>query len=253
MLPCLALIFCHYFVWPSGNCTRIKTGEFFQLHFSKKICLNSKQKPSTTSKQDELHDRGFSCQMCVVCVNYHSAVSDPHRFIVREYSYDLEEQMHEETKQLAVHKKEQYVSGASCVFFMCVLHVLWCVINVCASSTGSLCALAEDEFQSGVCCLDSLESIEGVCGISPQVRSDNIFSHFSLNVNDKRVSGLIMLSPAQVRVTCRLSSFSAADWQEALEETQKRTLLTVHASGPHCHCQQDRSKRVTLLLCSYFI
>uniref|UniRef100_A0A7N6AET0 V-type proton ATPase subunit C n=1 Tax=Anabas testudineus TaxID=64144 RepID=A0A7N6AET0_ANATE len=30
------------------------------------------------------------------------------KFIVREYSYDLEEQMQEETKQLSVHKKEQY-------------------------------------------------------------------------------------------------------------------------------------------------
>lgn len=68
--------------------------------------------------------RVLSSQICVVCVNYHSVVSDPLRFIVREYSYDLEEQMQEETKQLAVHKKEQYVSRASCVMFIRVL--MWC-------------------------------------------------------------------------------------------------------------------------------
>lgn len=37
--------------------------------------------------------------------------------------------------------------------------------------------MAEDEFQSGVCCLDSSESIEGVCGISSQVCAHNIVSY----------------------------------------------------------------------------
>lgn len=45
------------------------------------------------------------------------------------------------------------------------------------SSAGGLCALAEEEFQSGVCCLDSSESIEGVCGISSQVCAHNIVSY----------------------------------------------------------------------------
>ncbi|KAM7376612.1 hypothetical protein PAMP_006335 [Pampus punctatissimus] len=33
---------------------------------------------------------------------------DPHRFTVREYSFDLEEKQQQEMKQLGVHKKEQY-------------------------------------------------------------------------------------------------------------------------------------------------
>ncbi|XP_044021857.1 V-type proton ATPase subunit C 1-B isoform X2 [Siniperca chuatsi] len=33
---------------------------------------------------------------------------DPHRFTVREYSFDLEEKKQQEMKQLSVHKKEQY-------------------------------------------------------------------------------------------------------------------------------------------------
>lgn len=41
------------------------------------------------------------------------------------------------------------------------------------SPTGRLCALAEDELQSGVYCLDSLESIESVCGVGPQVSADS--------------------------------------------------------------------------------
>lgn len=45
-----------------------------------------------------------------MCVNYHSVAYDPHRFTVREYSFDLEEKKQQEMKQLSVHKKEQYVS-----------------------------------------------------------------------------------------------------------------------------------------------
>uniref|UniRef100_A0A3B4XSY9 V-type proton ATPase subunit C n=1 Tax=Seriola lalandi dorsalis TaxID=1841481 RepID=A0A3B4XSY9_SERLL len=40
-----------------------------------------------------------------------------------------------------------------------------------------------------------------------------------------------------------LSSLADIINKKALKESQRRTRLTVHASGPHCHCQQDRCKR----------
>uniref|UniRef100_A0A3Q2WV55 V-type proton ATPase subunit C n=1 Tax=Haplochromis burtoni TaxID=8153 RepID=A0A3Q2WV55_HAPBU len=47
-------------------------------------------------------------QICVVCLNYQSVASGPHRFFVRDYSFDLEEQKQREIMQLSFHKKEQY-------------------------------------------------------------------------------------------------------------------------------------------------
>lgn len=60
-----------------------------------------------------------------MCVTYHSVVY-PHRFIVREYSFDMEEQMHEEIQQLAVHKKEQYVS----LIIMCITCMLMYLLQI---------------------------------------------------------------------------------------------------------------------------
>lgn len=48
--------------------------------------------------------------------------------------------------------------------------------NASSSSIGNLCALAEGKFPSGVHYLDSLESVEGVCGISPQVGDASLAS-----------------------------------------------------------------------------
>lgn len=52
---------------------------------------------------------------------------DPHRFIVREYSFDQEEKRQQEMKQLSVRKKEQYVSQTSCMLARCrVVRVVVC-------------------------------------------------------------------------------------------------------------------------------
>lgn len=96
---------------------------------------------------------------------------------MREYNFDLEEQQHQEMKQLGVAKKEQYVSQTVCeVFFnvlVCVCFSLFMCVCACLPP-GNLCALAESEFQRAVCRLDSPESVEGVCGISPQVSVGSI-------------------------------------------------------------------------------
>ena len=83
---------------------------FSLLYFSKELCVNSKPKPKRASKQDGLPENITSSQSCVVCVNYQSVAYDPHRFTVREYSFDLEEKQQQVMKRLRVHKKEQYVS-----------------------------------------------------------------------------------------------------------------------------------------------
>lgn len=117
MLSSVTLIVCRYCVWPSGSCTRMPREAFSQLHCSKEPYVNSKPKPKRASKQDGLQENTPSSQSCVVCVNYHSVAYDPHRFTVREYSFDLEEKRHQEMQQLSVHKKEQYVSQFTVEFF----------------------------------------------------------------------------------------------------------------------------------------
>lgn len=77
--------------------------------------MNSKPKPRRASKQDGLPENTPSSQSCVICVNYHSVAYDPHRFTVREYNFELEEEKQQEMKKLSVHKKEQYVSQTSCI------------------------------------------------------------------------------------------------------------------------------------------
>lgn len=72
-----------WFHGPAGSCTRMKRLVFSQLHFLKELCVNSKPKPRR-------------------------ATYDPHRFTVREYCLEQEEQKLQEMKQLSVHKKEQY-------------------------------------------------------------------------------------------------------------------------------------------------
>lgn len=140
MLPCAALISCHFCAWPSGNCTRMEREAFSQLHFSKELCVNSKPEPTRASKQDGLPENTTSSQSCAVCVNYHSVAYDPHRFTVREYSSDLEEKQQQEMKQLSLHKKEQYVSQTSyrlSVEFVCVVLYNKCA---CLLHRESLCA-----------------------------------------------------------------------------------------------------------------
>lgn len=72
--------------------------------------MNSKPKPRKASKQDGVTENTQYSQICVVCLNYQSVASGPHRFFVRDYSFDLEEQKQREIMQLSFHKKEQYVS-----------------------------------------------------------------------------------------------------------------------------------------------
>lgn len=72
--------------------------------------MNSKPKPRKASKQDGVTENTQYSQICVVCLNYQSVASGPHRFFVRDYSFDLEEQKQREIMQLGFHKKEQYVS-----------------------------------------------------------------------------------------------------------------------------------------------
>lgn len=218
-------------MWLSGSFMRTERGESSQWHFSKELCVNSKPKPRKASKQDGVIENTQYSQICVVCLNYQSVASGPHRFFVRDYSFDLEEQKQREIMQLSFHKKEQYVSQTlhtlSEVFFM-----FWCFINVLLSFAGNLCTLAEGEFQWSVCCLDSLESVAGVCGISPEVGTwwQWLFYFFVKKARDWFSCDDISF---QVWVTCELSGSSTADWQEALEETERRTRFTVCASGPH--------------------
>lgn len=107
--------------------------------------MNSKPKPRKASKQDGVTENTQYSQICVVCLNYQSVASGPHRFFVRDYSFDLEEQKQREIMQLSFHKKEQYVSQT--------LHTLsegfffLCFINALLSFTGNLCTLAEGQFQ----------------------------------------------------------------------------------------------------------
>lgn len=97
-------------MWLSGSCMRTERGESSQWHFSKELCVNSKPKPRKASKQDGVTENTQYSQICVVCLNYQSVASGPHRFFVRDYSFDLEEQKQREIMQLSFHKKEQYVS-----------------------------------------------------------------------------------------------------------------------------------------------
>lgn len=135
--------------------------------------------------------------------------------------------------------------------FLCVCWcVLHCIINVYASSIGNLCALAEGQFQRGVCRLDSRESSEGVRGISPQVSAAYHSCCSLINSQREVENGRWFMCewtqddiPCQVRAACELSGSPAADRQEVLKETQRRTGLALHAPGPNRHCQQDRRKR----------
>lgn len=156
-------------MWLSASCMRTERGESSQWHFSKELCVNSKPKPRKASKQDGVTENTQYSQICVVCLNYQSVASGPHRFFVRDYSFDLEEQKQREIMQLSFHKKEQYVSQTLHTLSEGFFLMLRCFINALLSFTGNLCTLAEGEFQWSVCCLDSLESIAGVCGISPEV------------------------------------------------------------------------------------
>lgn len=56
---------------------------------------------------------GSASDRAAVSVIDHSTASDPHRFTLREYSFDLEEEKLQERKQLSVYKNEQYVIQTS--------------------------------------------------------------------------------------------------------------------------------------------
>ena len=103
---------------------------FSRSHFSNEPCANSKPKPRRASKQDGLPENTPPSQSCVVCVNYHSVASDPHRFIVREYSFDLEEKRQQEMKRLSADKKEQYVSQTLCVLSVELCFYSWICVCV---------------------------------------------------------------------------------------------------------------------------
>ena len=100
--------------WPSGSFLRTERGDSSQLHSSKELCVNSKAKLRRASKHGDLPENSQWSQRSVICVNYHNVVSDPHRFIVREYSFDHEEKKQQELTQLSTYKKEQYVSQIFC-------------------------------------------------------------------------------------------------------------------------------------------
>lgn len=68
--------------------------------------------------------------------------SDLHRFTIREHSFEVEEKMQDEMQQLTVHKKEQYVSQASCMVSVEILTMRAVMDCKCARLThrASLCA-----------------------------------------------------------------------------------------------------------------
>lgn len=88
--------------------------------------------------------------------------------------------MQMEKNQLSVHQNEQFVSLSmnserlTHSFFR----------NSHFSSPERFCALAENKFQWVVCCLDSFESIKGVCWVSSQVCAKLLkqFQSFSSDV-----------------------------------------------------------------------
>lgn len=151
---------------PPGSCARMKREAFSQSRCSKKLWANLKSTPKSKGKRDGSSENILSVK--VFC--HHSAACDHCRFTVREFCCELEDKKAQERMQLNVCKKEQYVRRGSGVF-----SVLPCVSvghKHSISSTGSLRALAEGEFQRGVCRLDPLEGVEGVRGINSQVRVD---------------------------------------------------------------------------------
>lgn len=77
-----------------------------------------------------------------------------------------------------------------------------------------------------MCCVDSLESTKGVCGISSQVCAFNTVQMIPTCCVHWVIWGLFF----QVWFTCEVSSPPAADGQEAIKEAGRGALLTVHAS-----------------------
>uniref|UniRef100_A0A667ZT88 V-type proton ATPase subunit C n=1 Tax=Myripristis murdjan TaxID=586833 RepID=A0A667ZT88_9TELE len=91
--------------------------------------------PRSSKLYEDREGGVFSVTLFKRAVGEFKAKARQSKFTVREYNFDLEEQQHQEMKQLGVAKKEQYVSQT--VFYLCVcvhacpqgIFVRWLKVN----------------------------------------------------------------------------------------------------------------------------